>query len=97
MPSMIIANRLSDGLVVFLASAEAWVTDIAQGVVIDDAEEAEQWLARAKQAEKQCLIVDPNLIAVELQSGRPRPTEIREAIRAFGPSAQVRTDRLAAE
>jgi hypothetical protein len=94
---MIIANRLSDGLVVFFAAADAWVTEIAEGAVIDDPAQAQQWLERAKRAEKECKIVDPNVIAVDVKDGRPRPTEIREAIRAFGPSAQVRTDRLAAE
>jgi len=94
---MIIANRLSDGRVVFLADQGDWVTDIAQGAVMDDPTATAKWLERAKQAEADCRVVDPNVIAVQMDAGRPRPVEIREAIRAFGPSAQVRTDRLAAE
>ena len=62
MPQMIIANRLRDGVVVFLAPDEGWVPAIAAGTLIE----------------------------VELEQGQPRPTAIREAIRAFGPS--VRTD-----
>ena len=83
---MIIANRLTDGLVVFLADNGAWTVDIADGIVITDAAEEERLLAAAKQAETDCKVVDPNLIDVKLDEGSPRPVEIREAIRAFGPT-----------
>jgi Protein of unknown function (DUF2849) len=91
MPQMIIANRLSDGLVVFLDARGGWARAIDAGVVIDAEEEAGRLLAVAKNHEERCLVVDPTLIDVEVQDGRPRPTAIREAIRAFGPT--VRTDQ----
>jgi len=94
MASMIIANRLSDGLVVFFAGPGQWVRDIAGGRVIDDTVRADALLRQAKADEVECLVVDPNVIEVELEGGRPRPTAIREAIRAFGPSPPARTDRL---
>ena len=47
-------------------------------------------MAVAKQAETQCQVIDPQLIDVEVKDGKLRPTAIREAIRAFGPT--VRTD-----
>jgi hypothetical protein len=90
MPQMIIANRLSDGLVVFLAPGEQWATAIASGAVIEDGGEASRLLEVAKRHETEAKIVDPQLIDVAVESGKPRPTEIREAIRAFGPT--VRTD-----
>jgi hypothetical protein len=90
MPQMIIANRLRDGVVVFLASSEAWEPAIAAGAVIDDEADAARWLAVAKRHEGECQVIDPQLIEVELEDGTPRPTAIREAIRAFGPT--VRTD-----
>jgi nucleotide-binding universal stress UspA family protein len=90
MAQMIIANRLRDGIVVFLAPGEDWETSIARGIVIEDAAEATQLLATAKRHEAECRVVDPTLIEVETRDGRPHPTEIREAIRAFGPT--VRTD-----
>jgi hypothetical protein len=90
MPQMIIANRLRDGAVVFLAPGESWELAIAAGTVIDDQEEATRLLAVAKRHETECRVVDPTLIDVEINNGAPRPTAIREVIRAFGPT--VRTD-----
>jgi hypothetical protein len=90
MPQMIIANRLTDGVVVFLAPGDSWVAEIDRGLVVDDAGEGQRILATAKQHEERCLVIDPNLIEVEVEGGHNRPTAIREAIRAFGPT--VRTD-----
>jgi Protein of unknown function (DUF2849) len=86
MPSMIIANRLSDGLVVFLDAGEKWVPAIAAGLVIDERAAEERWLAVAKTHEDLCLVVDPTLIEVEVGPHGPKPTALREAIRAFGPT-----------
>jgi sulfite reductase (NADPH) hemoprotein beta-component len=90
MPQMIIANRLIDGRVVFLAPAGQWDTAIAAGTVIDDPVEAERLLQVAKEDQARCIVIDPMLIQVRVDNGLVRPTEIREAIRAFGPT--VRTD-----
>jgi len=83
---MIIANRLNDGLVVFLQEDGGWTVDIADGAVIEDAEAEQRMFAAAKADEDQCKVVDPNLIDVTLDGGSPRPVAIREAIRAFGPT-----------
>ena len=90
MPQMIIANRLADGLVVFLDPRENWDPAIGSGTLIDGDAEAERLLAVAKRHELECLVIDPALIEVAVEKGKPRPTAIREAIRAFGPT--VRTD-----
>ena len=90
MPQMIIANRLIDGAVVFLDPGETWTTAIGAGVVIDDEAEAQRLFGVAKQLEARCQVIDPLLIQVKVENGKVRPTEIREVIRAFGPT--VRTD-----
>ena len=90
MPQMIIANRLRDGAVVFLASNDNWDMDIAAGTLIDTEADAARLMAVAKQHELNCQVIDPQLIEVEVKDGKPRPTAIREAIRAFGPT--IRTD-----
>jgi Protein of unknown function (DUF2849) len=89
MPQMIIANRLADGLVVFLDPREGWDTAIAAGAVIETDAEAERLLAVAKRHEVECRVIDPQLIDVALQNGQRRPTAIREAIRAFGPTVST--------
>jgi hypothetical protein len=83
---MIIANRLNDGLVVFLAADGGWNVDIARGAVITDEAESARMFAAAKADEAQCKVVDPQLIDVTVDGGKPRPVAIREAIRAFGPT-----------
>jgi hypothetical protein len=95
MPEMIIANRLADGAVVFLAAGDTWTTAIDAGLLIGDAGGAERALATAKRHETECVVIDPTVIDVAVESGRRRPTAIREAIRAFGPT--VRTDLSDAE
>jgi len=90
MRQMIIANRLVDGAVVFLAPGDAWEPSIERGEVVDDDALAERRLAVAKDHEARSIVIDPQLIEVELEGGKPRPTAIREATRAFGPT--VRTD-----
>jgi len=90
MPQMIIANRLVDGAVVFLAPGEGWTTAIADGVLIEDETEAQRLLGAAKQLEARSPVIDPQVIQVTVEDGTVRPTEIRELIRAFGPT--VRTD-----
>ena len=95
MLQMVIANRLADGIVVFLAPGDAWVTAIEDGAMIEDEADAERALEAAKRQEIECLVVDPYLIEVELTGGRPKPKAIRELIRAFGPT--VRTEVLVDE
>lgn len=83
---MIIANRLTDGRVVFLTGDGGWTVDIARGLVISDDADEKQRFAAAKADEDGCKVVDPNLIDVTVDENGPRPTAIREAIRAFGPT-----------
>ena len=90
MLQMIIANRLRDGAIVFLAANEDWEPAIGAGAVIETEADAARLLAVAKRHETECRVIDPQLIEVEIKDGKPRPTAIREAIRAFGPT--VRTD-----
>jgi hypothetical protein len=90
MLQMIIANRLRDGAVVFLAGKDGWEPAITAGTVIENETDAARLMVVAKRHEEECQVIDPQLIEVEVTDGRPRPTAIREAIRAFGPT--VRTD-----
>lgn len=94
MPQMIIANRLDDGLTVFLADGRHWVENIDDGVLIEAEADKDRLLSQAKTDEQNCRVIDPYLIDVTSDDGRLRPAVYREEIRAFGPS--VRTDLLAA-
>ena len=89
---MIIASRLVDGRVVFIDTEAGWHDSIEDGVLIQDETESDRLLAEAERAVEVNLIVDPYLIEVTVQGGARRPVEVREAIRAFGPS--VRADQI---
>ena len=89
MPSndrMVIANRLRDGLTVFLAADGTWVDAIEDGVVAGDNPTAEALLARAEASAARNVVVAPYLIRVSGADGGRRPVEWRESIRAFGPT-----------
>jgi hypothetical protein len=85
---MIIASRLSDGRAAFLSASGEWVTSIEDGALAETDTETEQLLATAKEHEARHLVVDPYAIEVALEQGRRRPSAVREAIRAFGPTVE---------
>ena len=85
---VISANRLSDGLVVYLASDDSWSEWISRGEIATDEAAADGLLARAKLAEENRIILDPYLVQVAEDDGEFRPTKYREFIRATGPSVR---------
>jgi len=87
---MVLASRLTDGRVVFLAVDGGWVDDIARGAVVAAPEAAAGLLARAQLAEARNAVVEPYLISIRQVAGQRQPLDWRESIRAAGPT--VRTD-----
>jgi len=89
MNKMIIANRLGDGLVVFLANGDRWVEDIGQGLMVTDDTGADALLQSAMGSVSDCRVIDPYLIDVTETAGTRIPVVYREAIRVLGPSIDV--------
>lgn len=94
MAQVVIASRLSDGLVVFLKQTPSpasppWVLTLASADVAESDERAALLLriGEADAAANQA-IVDPYLIEVEEHGGRLRPTKFREVIRCLGPTVR---------
>ena len=92
---VLIASRLSDGLVVFLRRTAGgsleWVATLKDAEIAESDECAAELLeaGEAAAAEKQ-VIIDPYLIDVEREGGGPfRPTKFREVIRCLGPTIRV--------
>ena len=83
---MIVANRLTDGRVVFLAEGARWVESIDKGLVIESETQRPQLLEHAERAVESGIVVDPYVIDVVVEDGRRRPLQLRESIRAFGPT-----------
>jgi len=88
MPQMIIANALKDGRVVFLADQGRWVNRIADGLLAENEFQAEKLVQIAARAEADNQIIGPELIKVSGSNGQRLPVEIRETIRASGPTVK---------
>ena len=89
MQEMITANRLSDGLVVFLDAEGNWTEDFHRGATVVDASAKASALTLAQAAVAANLIVDPYAIELELRAGHLAPKALREFIRATGPTVRV--------
>lgn len=77
------ANRLVDGIVVFLDDAGQWTDRLERAAVARDKRAGEILLERARAEARS--VVDPFLVAVtEDDEGRLEPVSLREKIRASG-------------
>jgi sulfite reductase (NADPH) hemoprotein beta-component len=89
MQEMITANRLADGLVVFLDAENGWSEDFHRGAIFEDAAAKAQGLAVAAKAAEANFVVDPYPIELELRAGHLAPKALRERIRATGPTVRA--------
>ena len=84
--TVISANRLSDGAVVFVGRGNVWVESIDRARLFGHAEEAENCLAMARADEAANLVVDSYAFAVKSTGQKITPVALRDAIRASGPT-----------
>ena len=85
MPHVISANRLVDGIVVYIGRDGTWTTKLGEGQIFSSKAEAEA--ARLAPADAQRnLVVDPAVVEVTEEAGGPRAVTLRESIRACGPT-----------
>lgn len=83
---IVTANRIGDGVVVFLAEGERWTERVHESLVTDGEEEEAQLMAVAKKFNRDAVVIEPYLIDVTREGDEIRPVRYRERIRAFGPS-----------
>ena len=82
------ANRLADGLVVYLGN-DGWVETIAAARSVDGKEAAAALLAEAEPDVAACRVVGPYVIdVVPGRDGTLHATSERERIRALGPTTR---------
>jgi hypothetical protein len=84
--SVLTANRLADGSVVFLAADGNWVESIGRAAIAQTAEEAGALQARGAQDAAANLVVEPYLAAIAETGVRLSPARMRERVRVEGPS-----------
>ena len=80
------ANRLSDGLVVFLADKGVWSLSIGDARLVAEGAELDEVLAYGKAQQAARIIVDSYAIDVEVVDGKPLAARLRERIRSQGPT-----------
>lgn len=81
-PSVLTANALLEGDVIYLTAQGTWAGTLASAEVFTDEAVAEERLFSVSPAEA----VGAYLMPVRLTDGAPTPVHFREAFRARGPS-----------
>ncbi|MGI9330632.1 MAG: DUF2849 domain-containing protein [Gammaproteobacteria bacterium] len=89
MTQALTANRLGDGRVVFLTSTGDWSADLSAARLAEEADAQAELQTIGEQAEADCVIVGPYLIEVRDTGSTIEAVEIRESIRAKGPTVQA--------
>ena len=82
MPSIVTANRIGDGAVVYLAPQARWTVDIKEAEVAADKTALAALEAVAAKAAADQLVVSVYAMEVGLNDGHPVPLSMREKIRA---------------
>ena len=82
MPNVVTANRLVDGIVVYLASDGGWVEELARAWLADTEEETKELESVAANAVAERRVVAVYPMEVALQDGAPVALSVRERIRA---------------
>jgi hypothetical protein len=83
--SVVTANSLADGLVVF-QTADGWSHDIDRAEVLEDKDAVTAALERAGRDAGANVVVDPAAIEVRREGVHLVPVKLRERIRAAGPT-----------
>jgi hypothetical protein len=82
------ANRLGDGVAVWLTANGNWSELLADALCVRHAEGVSSIEAIGKSAFARNLVVDVNIIDLEEHGGGLRPVRLRERIRAEGPTVR---------
>lgn len=80
------ANRLADGISVWLDVSGNWVESLQDAFVARHAEAVAALESTGKRSFEENAVVDVNVVDVEEVDGVLRPLRMRERIRAEGPS-----------
>jgi Protein of unknown function (DUF2849) len=84
--AVLTANRLHDGIVVFLAADSRWVESIEAAAVAHSPDEARALQEQGARDAAANLVVEPYLAEVVEAAGRRVPSRMRERVRVDGPS-----------
>jgi len=83
---IVTANRLIDGVVVYLTAEGGWSERFADAAVAAEETAAKALIATGEAAVAAQLVVGLYRAEVGFEQGRPVPVDMKERIRARGPS-----------
>ena len=86
---LVTANRLRDGIAVFLTRGGEWSETIDEAVLALEPQAAAALETRAREDEKKTIVTGSYLVDAERRDGRVRATHIRERMRALGPTVRL--------
>ena len=83
MPSVVTANRLDDGIVVYLAPGGGWTENLADADRAEGEDEVKALVAASETAVRERLVISVYPMPVEIKDdGTVDPISVRERIRA---------------
>ena len=85
---LVTANRLRDGIAVFLTRGGEWSEVIDDAVLALEPQAAAALETRAREDEKKTIVTGSYLVDAERLNGRVRAAHIRERMRALGPTVR---------
>jgi hypothetical protein len=86
MRTVVTANRLSDGAVVYRTADGGWSARLGDAEDVAEEAEAEELMAKAEADVAACRVIEPYVMAVERSAKGLGPLSQRERIRARGPT-----------
>ena len=86
-PSVVTANRTSDGVVIWRTGAKDWSTDLADAAIVRSAEDARALLAES--IDDDLGAIGAYIAPVELKNGKVVPGNLRESIRVKGLTIEL--------
>ena len=86
MVKLVSANRLGDGVVVYVDAAGHWVESIDAAARLESADTVEAALVAARADEALNLVVEAFVVDAVLEADHVRATTLRDRIRASGPT-----------
>jgi Protein of unknown function (DUF2849) len=84
--AVLTANRLHDGIVVYLAADGRWVEGIEHALIARSPDETRALQEQGDRDAAANLVVEPYLAELAEASGRRVPARMRERVRVDGPS-----------
>jgi len=90
------ANRLVDGIAVWLNASGAWTTSLQEALVARHAEAVAALEEIGKTSYADNKVVDVNVVDVQETNGKIWPLRLRERIRAAGPTMEYAVGYAAA-